>query len=75
MNWQEHIVTDSAVLVGKPIIRGSRLSVEFVLELLSQGWSEAEIAGNYMVECEQIRACLAYARWRLSEEKTYTAAA
>jgi uncharacterized protein (DUF433 family) len=75
MNWQEHIVTDATVLVGKPIIRGSRVSVEFILDLLSQGWSEEEIASNYIVGREQIRACLAYARWRLSEEKTYTAAA
>ena len=75
MNWQEHIVTDSTILVGKPIIRGTRLSVEFILDLLARSWSEEDIARNYLVQGDQIRACLAYASWRLSEEKTYPVAA
>jgi uncharacterized protein (DUF433 family) len=35
------------VLAGKPVIRGTRLSVEFVIGLMADGWSEADILGNY----------------------------
>ena len=70
MNWHEYIGADPAVLVGKPVIKGTRLAVEFILELLAEGWSEADMARNYPGRTrEQIRACLAYARDRLSEEK------
>jgi Protein of unknown function (DUF433) len=37
------IVLDSAVLAGKPVIRGTRLSVDFVIGLMADGWSEADI--------------------------------
>jgi hypothetical protein len=44
MNWRDHITADPAVLVGKPVIRGTRLAVEFVLGLIAQGWSEQQLA-------------------------------
>ena len=70
MNWQDHITADPTVLVGKPVIKGSRLAVEFILELLSEGWSEADLLRNYPgLTREQILACVAYARDRLSEER------
>lgn len=47
MNWQDYIHTDAAVLVGKPIIKGTRLSVDFLLGLLAEGWTEAQILENY----------------------------
>ena len=47
MDWKEYITADPEVLVGKPIIAGTRLSVEFVLDLISEGWLEAEILRNY----------------------------
>ena len=47
MNWHERIVADPGVLAGKPVIRGTRMAVEFVLDLLANGWSEAEIIRNY----------------------------
>jgi uncharacterized protein (DUF433 family) len=59
---QTRIVVDPEILVGKPIIKGTRLAVEFILELLAEGWSEAEILRNYPgLTQEDIRACLAYA--------------
>jgi uncharacterized protein (DUF433 family) len=62
MDWQEHITVDPAVLVGKPVIRGTRLAVEFVVELLAQGWTHEEILDNYPgITRENIQACLAYA--------------
>jgi uncharacterized protein (DUF433 family) len=44
---QDHIVPDPAVLAGKPVIRGTRLSVEFIIGLMADGWSEADILANY----------------------------
>ena len=64
------------VLVGKPVIRGTRLSVEFVIGLMADGWSEADILGNYPgVTHDDIIACLAYARDTLSSEKVFPSTA
>ena len=64
--WEERIIVDPGVLVGKPIIKGTRLAVDFVLDLLAQGWPQDEILRNYPgLETEDIQACLAYARDRL----------
>jgi uncharacterized protein (DUF433 family) len=41
--WQDRIEVNPNVLVGKPVVKGSRLAVEFILDLLSQGWSYGEI--------------------------------
>ena len=70
------ITLDPKVLVGKPVIRGTRLSVEFVIGLLADGWSEAEILANYPgIAHEDVLACLAYARDALSSEKVFPSAA
>ena len=51
------------VLAGKPVIRGTRLSVEFVIVLMAEGWSESDILANYPgIVHDDIVACLAYAR-------------
>jgi uncharacterized protein (DUF433 family) len=64
------------VLTGKPVIRGTRLSVKFVIGLMAEGWSEADILGNYPgVTHDDIIACLAYARDALSSEKVFPSAA
>jgi uncharacterized protein (DUF433 family) len=71
-DWRERIILDPAILAGKPIIRGTRISVEFVIDLLARGWSEKEILENYPgVTIVDIRACLAYARDSLSAERVY----
>lgn len=74
MNWQEYVAADPNVLVGKPVIKGTRLSVEFVLGLLAQGWKEEEILNNYHISSEQLRACAAYAKERIGEEKVFAQA-
>jgi uncharacterized protein (DUF433 family) len=43
MTWQDRITIDPAILTGKPIVYGTRLSVEFIVGLLGQGWAEAGI--------------------------------
>ena len=71
----ERIVLDPAVLTGKPVIRGTRLSVEFVIGLLADGWSEADILHNYPgITHDDIAACLGYARDLLRLEKVYPSA-
>jgi uncharacterized protein (DUF433 family) len=62
-NWKERIAIDPAILAGKPIIKGSRISVEFVLGLMADGWGDQEVRGNYPhLTVEDLRACLAYAQ-------------
>jgi uncharacterized protein (DUF433 family) len=72
MNWQDRIVVDSNILLGKPVVKGTRLAVEFLIDLLAQGWSEADILKNYPgITHEDIQACLAYASSVLHSEKVY----
>jgi uncharacterized protein (DUF433 family) len=62
------IVLDPTVLLGKPVIRGTRLSVEFIIGLMADGWGEAEILANYPgIGREDILACLAYTREPLGD--------
>ncbi len=72
MAWQDRIVVDPGILVGKPVVKGTRLAVEFIIDLLAQGWTEAEILRNYPgLTREDIRACLVYASMVLRAEKVY----
>ena len=47
MKWHEHIISDPSVLLGKPIIKGTRISVELILELLENGWSQHQLIEAY----------------------------
>jgi uncharacterized protein (DUF433 family) len=72
MNLQERIVVDSAVLAGKPIVRGTRLAVDFIVELLGHGWTEQQILDNYQgLQVEDIRACLIYAAEVVKTERVF----
>ncbi len=72
INWRDYIVSDPTVLGGKPILKGTRLSVEFVLELLAAGWDRAAIKENYPNLTEdRILAVLAYAAETFREERFY----
>ena len=72
MALTDRIVVDPRILTGKPILRGTRISVEFVVELLAAGWSHEQILASYPhLSEEDIRACLAYASELLREEKVY----
>jgi len=76
MDWHDRITIDPNILVGKPVIKGTRIAVEFVINLLAQGWSQAEIVRNYPgIEHEDILACLKYASEMLQSEKVYPATA
>lgn len=68
----DRIALNPDVLVGKPVIKGTRLSVEFIVGLLAQGWSEQEVLRNYPgITIDDVRACLAYAHDVLAEWRVY----
>jgi uncharacterized protein (DUF433 family) len=68
----DRIVIDPNVLSGKPVIRGTRLAVEFVVDLLAQGWSTERMLDNYPgLTREDVQACLEYASEVLRSERVY----
>jgi uncharacterized protein (DUF433 family) len=70
------ITLDPDVMVGKPVILGTRITVELILSLLAEGWTEQEILAAYPhLRREDILACLAYAKDLVSSEKVYPIAA
>lgn len=72
MHWQARIEINPDVLVGKPVIRGTRLSVEFIVELLANDWTEQQIIDNYPgITHQDISACLHYAAEMLKSERIY----
>jgi len=61
MNWRDRIIIIAPeILVGKPVVKGTRLAMDFIVGLLAEGWSEGEI-----------QACLSYAADILRAEKVY----
>ncbi len=68
----ERIIVDPEILAGKPVIRGTRLAVEFILELMAAGQREDEILANYPgLTREDILACLAYASYLAHEYRAF----
>ena len=62
MNWRDRINASPEVLCGKPVVKGTRLAVEFVVRLVREGWREDEILTNYPgLTREDIEACLLWA--------------
>jgi uncharacterized protein (DUF433 family) len=62
MTWQDRICLDPKVLVGKPVIKGTRIAVEFIVDLLGRGWTTEQVLHEYdHLTAEDIQACLAYA--------------
>jgi len=72
VSWKNRIVIDPKVLVGKPVIKGTRIAVEFVIELLARGWRTEQILREYEhLTAEDIQACLAYASDVLKSKRVY----
>lgn len=69
MDWKNRITTEPDILAGKPTIKGTRLSVEHIIELLANDWTKDEILRNHpKITGEDIQACLDYASQVLQEE-------
>ncbi len=70
MTWRERIVSDPNILVGKPVIKGTRISVELILGWLANGWTYEQLLEAYPhITREDILAVLAFAAERLREEE------
>ena len=68
MNWQNYIVSDKNILLGKPTIHGTRLSVEFIIERLANGWTEEQLLENYpRLSREALKAVFAYIHYCLQD--------
>jgi uncharacterized protein (DUF433 family) len=68
MDWREHIERKPEVMGGRPVIRGTRVTVELLLEWLAAGWTEEEILRNYpRVTVDDLRAVHAFAREIIAE--------
>ncbi|MCK4313781.1 DUF433 domain-containing protein [Candidatus Bathyarchaeota archaeon] len=71
-DWKSRITVDPNILVGKPIIKGTRIAIEFILDLLANGWTTESILKNYpQLKKEDVTAVLKYASEILKEEKVY----
>lgn len=70
MEWRDRITSDPAVLVGKPVIRGTRISVELILGWLANGWTYEQILESYPhIKREDILAALAFAEEMMRDEQ------
>ncbi len=69
MNWRDYIVSDNQILLGKPSIKGTRISVELILELFSSGWTEKQILDSYpTISVESLRAVFTYLKDCIQQE-------
>jgi uncharacterized protein (DUF433 family) len=70
MNWRDHIHSDPGILGGKPVFKGTRLSVEHVLKLVAAGWTLEKMAYEYPgIEAHHVQAAAAFAAEMLKDEK------
>jgi uncharacterized protein (DUF433 family) len=69
IEWGNFIHSDPSVLLGKPVVKGTRLSVEFILGLYAEGWTEDQILENYpTLTRESLLAVFTYTRECMREE-------
>ena len=72
MAWKDRITVDPDILAGKPVIKGTRIAVEFIVGLLADGWTYETILHNYpQLKKEDILAALNYASEILKEERVF----
>lgn len=69
VNWQDRIVTTPDTLFGRPRIVGTRIGVDFVLDLLAGGWSSQRILDEYPhLKPEDLQAVFAFVRDCVKDE-------
>ncbi|MEO8852579.1 MAG: DUF433 domain-containing protein [Ginsengibacter sp.] len=69
MNWEDHIISDPEVLLGKPTLKGTRISVELILELFSKGWTEQQILESYpSLSIDSLRSVFTYLKECIQQE-------
>lgn len=69
MSWQQHIISNEQVLLGKPTIKGTRISVELIIEHLNNGWDKKMILESYpTISPEQLDAAFAFIKECIANE-------
>lgn len=72
MDWRTYIHSDPNLLVGQPVVKGTRLSVEFLLGLFASGWTEQQVLDNYpTLTPEALRAVFTFAAESVQHEVLY----
>jgi uncharacterized protein (DUF433 family) len=72
LDWRDYIHSDSEILSGKPVVQGTRLSVEFLLGLFAAGWAEEQVLEGYPnLTRESLRAVFAFAAESARDERTF----
>jgi uncharacterized protein (DUF433 family) len=72
MDWHGRIIVDPRILTGKPVVKGTRISVELVMDLLAAGWNHQQVLDSYpSLTQEDVLACLGYASEVLHGERVY----
>lgn len=75
MEWREHIISDESILVGKPTIKGTRISVQHLVGLFAQGWTEQQILENYpRLTHESMQAVFSYIQECMKDGLLHTTA-
>ena len=70
MDWRERIASDPDILMGKPVVKGTRISVELILDWLAQGWTHETLLESYPhIVKEDILAALAFAAEMMRDEQ------
>ena len=76
MNWRDFIHSDPNILVGKPAIIGTRISVELILERLGDGWTTEQLLESYpRISADAIKACMLFAVESIKRKSSYKLAA
>ena len=72
-DWRQYIHSDPSVLLGKPVVKGTRLSIDFILGLYAAGWTEEQVLASYpTLTPEALRAVFAFAVECVREEGLYS---
>ncbi|MBL8091622.1 MAG: DUF433 domain-containing protein [Anaerolineales bacterium] len=72
MDWKKYIHSDPEVLMGKPVVKGTRLAIDFIVGLFAAGWTEKQVLENYpTLTSESLRAVFAYVAESMREETLF----
>ena len=72
IDWKKHIAVDPEILAGKPVVKGTRISVELILDRTADGWSLEDILQSYPnLTREDVLACLSYGAYLAHEFRAY----
>ncbi len=72
VNWRDYIHSDPEILTGKPVVKGTRLAVDFVLGLFAAGWTDRQVLESYpTLTPRALQAIFAFAAECMREEALY----